>query len=176
MEWAGAAVTGALNAWSQASVAAAHASVIWSQATPDCRSATLLATNICLGVTPLSVVTPGLGPLSLGWGWALIGFIIGILTGLHFWDLVARLEPLFVFVFRLSRGPSLLAAQRPPWHVAVQSALLQTSDVHRRIVLQRLLDDGNAALDLLAAHAGVSRRAALSRLLGEQSLLAEWRL
>jgi hypothetical protein len=176
MEWAGAATAWALNVWSQASVAAAHASVIWAQASPDCRSATLLATNICLGVTPLSVVTPGLGPLSLGWGWALIGFLVGILAGLHFWELVARLEPLLSFVFRHSRGLALPAEQRPPWHVAVQSALLQTGDVHRRIVLQRLLDDGNAALDLLAAHAGVSRRTALSRLLGEQSLLAEWRL
>ena len=64
------------------------------------------------------------------------------------------------------RHPPGLQAM-PPWHTAAQRAFRLATDANRRTVLQRLITEGDEALQLLAASAGTSRRAVLSRVLGE---------
>ena len=112
-------------------------------------------------------------------GWVAMGILVGLPLGI----LVACLA---MHDFgRVPRGPRRYAIEdanvprpqhlppppglqaMPPWHPAAQRALQHTADVNRRLVLRRLLDDGDEALTLLAASLGVSRRAALARMLGE---------
>jgi hypothetical protein len=145
----------AVRFWEGSTAAAAHASIHWASVAPDCRSATIMAMNVCLGMTP-APGTPGFAHLSLGWGWGLVGFLLGLLLSPHLLLLCRRLH-----------GAAIPTVGTAPWQNAVITALAQTSEHHRRIVLQRLIDDGDEALQLLAASAGVSRRAALARVLGE---------
>ena len=169
--------------WGAACAAADRSAQWWAGAPKECKDAIVFTTNLCAGYEPVKF-TPGFGPLGLGWGWGLVGFLLGILACAHFWNFVARMEQLGnrVLQVRLAAVPPLpppgLPLQ-PLWHQAVRDALVHAVDPNRRIVLQRLLDDGDAALQLMAASAGVSRRIALSRVLGEVILLAhgaEWGL
>ena len=145
---------GAVKAWNAAQAAANHASTFWIAADKDCKNAVILATNTCLGYVPERYAA-GFGPFCLAWGWMLMGFLIGWLASLHVPSLTALWRPIYA---------RLMARQRP-WHHAVQSALLQAADGPRKLVLQRLLDDGDDALQLLAANSGVSPGVMLGRVL-----------
>ena len=163
---------GAVKLWDGAHVAAAHASAFWFAADKDCKHAIVVAASMCMGYAP-ERYTPGFGPFSLGFGWLFIGFILGWLVAIHVptlagWAEQARHMP-----------PNMkLRTRRPAWHQAAEAALAQ-ADGTRRLVLQRLVDDGDVALQLLTANAGVSSRIMLGRILGEsvvQANAAQWNL
>ena len=176
-----------LQAWTYAGEAARQAALTWAAASGRCKGAlTYSAYHVlttCGGYQDDAPTqfTPGFGPFALAWGWCLVGVVLGVLLGLHFWDFLARLEHFAQRLERIRRvaaavpqlygaPPGLMAM--PPWHSAVQNALLMAHGP-QRVVLQRLLDDGEPALDFLAAVAGVPRRNALARLLGEQLVQAQ---
>jgi hypothetical protein len=174
-----------LWAWDQASQASERAAAAWAAAPPDCKNAIIFAGNTCLGYKPI-LFSPGFGPLALGWGWGLVGFLIGVMCGLHFWAFLDRLDRLvgrLDAAMRANRQDGAGAApglqQMPPWHGAVDLALGMATDANRRILLQRLRDEGEPALQFLAASTGVSRRRALETLLGAavvQRHANEWQL
>ena len=56
----------------------------------------------------------------------------------------------------------------PPWHRAAQTELQGSHAGPRRTILQRLVDDGDTALEFLAAAGGVTKREALARVLPPQ--------
>ena len=67
----------------------------------------------------------------------------------------------------------------PPWHQAACDALRFAPEGPQRIVLQRLVEDGEPALDFLVSSTGIPRRAALARALGEHMVAthaAQWQL
>ena len=175
----------AVASWGHAGTAAASAWAGWQAATGKCKGAIVHATYACAGLEQPASYSRGFGPFALGWGWLLVGMALGILCGLHFWNFVARLEQ---FIARLqdvreqARIAQLAApglALIPPWHGAVRDALQAAQDEPRRTVLRRLCEDGDAALELLAASSGATKRAVLARLLGEnlvQTNALAWRL
>ena len=158
--------------WASLSTAAVAASALWATASMDCKSAIVFATNTCVGGRPPVAFTPGFGPIALGWGWLLVGVCIGVLVGLHFWTFVDRTLGAAIRFPSPQRNTAPGLQIIPPWHEAVREALVATNDAHRRIVLQRLLEDGDAALDMLAAGGGMSRRSALARMVGENVVQA----
>ena len=169
------------QAWEQATQAADTAAVYWAAAPRECKDALIFAGNICGGIKPLRYLSPGFGPLALAWGWLLVGVLIGLLLGLHFWDIIAGLEKFAQRVETVrtaARNP--LPHMRPPpglhllpaWHAAACNALAVVPEGPQKVVLRRLVEDGDAALELLVASAGVSRRAALARVLGEHIVAA----
>ena len=166
---------GTVAAWNVATAAAVRGSALWIVAEQDCRQAVIMAANSLVGyVVPR--FCPGFGPFSLGWGWLLVGFVAGWLASLHSEALLSVLERLPEMALNLVRRRRL---RRAPWHQAVEIALAQTRDGPRRVVLQKLADDGDSALQLLAASAGVSTRTALARVLGEgvvHNNAAQWGL
>ena len=182
MAWAAAGGT-----WTFVSDSARAATVAWAASTGKCKGAITHAlyhvSTVCGGYAEEAPAqfTPGFGPLALAWGWLLIGVMLGVLLALNFWDLVARLEQFAQLIDRVrlavGAAPPGLHAM-PLWHAAVRTALY-AAEGPRRTVLQRLADDGDAALDLLAAGRGVSRRAALEHVLGVQTVqinAVAWRL
>ena len=67
----------------------------------------------------------------------------------------------------------------PPWHFVAQAALVSQAEGPRRVLLQQLVDEGDGALVLLADATGVSKRAMLVRVFGEDVVAANavaWRL
>ena len=46
-----------------------------------CKLALTHAALVCSGQTPDNVTTPGFPPLSLPWGWLLVGLLLGVLLG-----------------------------------------------------------------------------------------------
>ena len=112
---------------------------------------------------------------------------MGILLGLHFWDFLARLERFAQRVERVRRVaavvPNLLAAPpgfvvAPLWHAAANDAL-RNAQGPLRLVVQRLVEDGEPALELSAAANVITKRAALGRVFGEQVVrvhVASWGL
>ena len=66
---------------------------------------------------------------------------------------------------RLWQGPAL--PELPSWMPSVRRALARTTDPQRRVVLQRLSDEGEPALQLTAAAWAVTPRVALARLVGD---------
>ena len=108
--------------------------------------------------------------------------MLGVFLGLHFWDLVACLDQCAQRIQRI-RHTGLAAPPglhtMPAWHAAVLAEHCITTEGPRRVILQRLIKEGDAALELLAALAGVSKREALARVLGPtvvQANAVAWRL
>ena len=66
-----------LCAWDQASQASERAAAAWAAAPPDCKNAIIFGGNTCLGYK-LILFSPGFGPLALGWGGGLVGFLIRV--------------------------------------------------------------------------------------------------
>ena len=180
--------------WAFAAGAAREAGAAWVAASAKCKAVITHSASrvftVCGGFDEEMPVlfTPGFGPFALAWGWCLVGIVLGLLLGLHFWDFVSKLDQLAQRLERVRRvaaavpdlfgAPPGLAAI-PPWHGAVQLALAQVTDPNRRIILRRLLDDGEPALQFLAASTGSSRRRALEALLGGavvQQHATEWQL
>ena len=159
----------AARAWDAASAAAALATKGWLASSSGCRGAVAHAVAECGGFTlPVAQYTPGFGPIALGWGWYLVGVLSGLLIGLYFEQIAHRAASLAAGLGRQAQaaaGPPGLTAM-PPWHQTVRGELAAATGP-RRVILQRLSDDGEAALDLLAAAGGVTRRDALARVLGE---------
>ena len=156
--------------FNEAKVVLADAATWYVTLPTECRASISHAASACLGTPPKYFPA---------WGWVAMGILVGLPLGI----LVACLA---MHDFgRVPRGPRRYAIEdanvprpqhlppppglqaMPPWHPAAQRALQHTADVNRRLVLRRLLDDGDEALTLLAASLGVSRRAALARMLGE---------
>ena len=174
--------------WKAASDAAKTATVAWAASTADCKAAISHATyhvvGACgvFGAQSVPQMTPGFGPFSLGWGWCLLGVLFGFLLGLNFWEFVQRAEKIIQWMERARRGLLLTAPGlnvMPPWHAVVQTELRTVADGPRKIVLQRLAEEGDSALDLLAAAGGISKRDALARVIGVQVVHANavaWRL
>ena len=96
--------------------------------------------------------------MSLGWGWLCMGFLMGLVLAPY----VQRCLSWATDVPMWTRAPA-----EPEWSNRVRAALAQTTDPRRRTVLERLLRDGESALQLLADEANVSRAVALARVLGE---------
>ena len=177
------------KAWNFASAAADQAAVYWAAAPRECKHALIFAGNICAGVEPVQYYTRGFGPLALGWGWLSVGLLLGLLLGLNSRDIVAALEK-YGHRVEMPRASLQIAApaplQPPPglqpmplWHQAARNALAFAPDGPQRVMLRRLVEDGDAALEFLVASTGASRRAALSRVLGEQVVATNavsWRL
>ena len=165
---------GAAKVWDIAQKSAAHASTFWAGAGEDCRHAIITSTSVCFGYSPARY-SPGFRPFSLAWGWMMFGFVTGWLFALHSETLAKIAGQMLVNVWNHRRS-----CPRPAWHSAVEAALaMQTAEGPRRLVLQRLLDDGDHALQLMAATAGVSPRVALGRALGDnlvQNNAAHWGL
>ena len=176
----------ATQAWYQASVASAQASVYWAAAPRVCKDALIFSGNICAGYEPMQYYSSGFGPFPLAWGWLLVGVLVGFLVGLHLWDLLAGLErfsqrgyfegvraqSLAACPMRGAPGlhlpPSAPAPQSTPlWHQAACNALAVAPEGPQRNVLRRLVEDGEAALEMLVAATGVTKRTALARVLGE---------
>ena len=179
--------------------AARHATVAWATSSSKCRAAVAFSAqhvlSTCGGFADElpAAFTPGFGPFALAWGWILVGMVLGILLGLHFWDFLARLEQFWQRIDRIRRLAAVAAvaaadaevggapglAAIPPWLDAARNAFL-VAQGPQRIILQRLVEEGDPALQLLAAAmGGVSRRAALERVLGHQVVQAHahaWRL
>ena len=167
--------------WQYAGQAATQAGLSWFAASAKCKGAIVFSAyhvfHTCGGYEAPVQYTPGFGPFALAWGWSLISLVLGILFGItlcaHFWTFVARIEQLCQKVqqIRTQVGSDIFAppglSLLPPWHQAVQNALSMAADGNRRIILQRLAEDGDAALDLLAASYGVTKRDALTRILGD---------
>ena len=178
----------AQQVWALASNAAKSAALAWEASTAKCKgaiahSAYHLAT-VCGGFEEEAPTrfTPGFGPLGLAWGWCLVGVLLGLLLGLNFWDIFTRLEQIAQRIEGVRRAgadapPGL--RPMPPWHGMVRDALAVAAEGPRRLVLLRLADEGDAALEFLAAAASVSKRTALARILGEhvvQVNAVAWRL
>ena len=176
------------QAWTHAQQAAEQASIYWAAAPRDCKEALFFSGSTCIGVQP-KYYSPGFGPFSLAWGWLGVGWLIGLLIGLHFWHIVAGLERYAhrAEVIRADmRNPAALTPQTPPglqlmppWHAAAYNALQVARDGPQRIVLRRLVEDGEAALELLMAFHGVTKREALATVLGEHIVRAnvqQWQL
>ena len=126
------------------------------------------------GFLPPSRFTPGFGPIALAWGWCLVGLLCGLLcgllVGLYFEQLSRRAAGMAHVLGRMAfSAPPGLSAM-PPWHQAVVAELARAGQGPRRVLLQRLCDDGDAALDLLAAAGGVTRLEALARILGDAAV------
>ena len=161
-----------------ASLSASRAATALLAASGPCKGAIAYAIYECGGYVPPPRYTPGFGPFSLAWGWCLLGALCGLLLGLNFEHVAQRIERLLHLWQRclccLSRAPAAPPGLRlmPPWHSAVSSELLAAGLGPWRTILQRLSDDGDAALDLLAAAGGVTRREALARVLGEPTVRA----
>ena len=155
----------AVEIWRAATRAARDASHFWAYLPSDCKHAAVFTASTCAGFSPAKYV-PGLGPLSLAWGWLLIG----VLLGLCFWDLAHAVESLVARMgqlrdhYRVARGQ----ARRPLWHPAAAAALAMAGNGPERVFLQRLVDDGDAALQMLALCTGVAPREALARVLGRE--------
>ena len=164
----------AARAWDAASAASSHAAGAWQASSAGCRGAMAHAVAECGGFSlPVAQYTPGFGPIALAWGWCLVGVLCGLLIGLCFEQVAHRAASLAAGWGRLAQavaGPPGLAAM-PPWHQTVRGELAAAAGP-RRVILQRLSDDGEAALDLLAAAGGVTRRDALARVLGVAAVRA----
>ena len=119
----------------------------------------------------------------------MVGVLIGLLVGLHVRDLAGGLAGIGqrIEVARTMARPDFLARAggapglrpMPLWHQAACTALAVAPEGPQRIVLTRLVEDGEAALELLVASTGVSKRVALARVLGESVVAAhavQWRL
>jgi len=176
----------AAGLWGFARQAAAEAAVTLAASSAQCKGAIIHSVyhslQVCGGYEAPVRFTPGFGPLALAWGWCIMGILLGFLLGLHFQDVVVKLESLVKCIQRVQRGGPLAPpglSPMPGWHWAVEAELRVAPEGPRRIILQRLVDEGDAALDLLAAAGGVTRRDALARVLGEQTVrsnVAAWRL
>ena len=121
---------GALHVWETAVRAADVASKHWAVTPSDCRHAIVFTASTCAGVEPIRY-SAGFGPFSLGWGWMLVGWLLGLLSP-QLWLLLYALGE------HAARLPSLFTAARPPaWHMAAMAALAQAPDGPRRVILQR---------------------------------------
>ena len=160
----------AQTTWQHATAAAESAALYWAVAPQECKESIAFTLNVCGGIRPVRH-TPGFGPLALARGWGLIGFLVGVLFCMHFEALLTRLEIM---------GQRLQMARRPPqaaappglpplplWDGAVRERLVLVQDANQRLVLQRLAEDGEAALRLIAVATGASRRTVLAKVLGE---------
>ena len=129
-----------------------------------------MATNICAGYKP-EVFAPGFGPFAMAWGWCAVGALLGLLLGLHIRSCIHALEGHANHrVHGRGEQPGVQAPPglqaMPAWHRCAEEAYSQCADPNRRVVLSRLLEDGDAALLFFAASTGVNRRIALARVLG----------
>ena len=105
-----------------------------------------------------------------------MGVLLGILMALHFPLFMSVLDQFTRWYRALGSAPAVPAAAASPapglspmqpWHHAAQMELRAAPSGPRRVLLQRLVDEGDAALELLAAAYSVSKRDALARVLGE---------
>jgi hypothetical protein len=181
-EW-GPAITGQLREARQLLADAAS----WYITLPgDCRASISHAAATCFGTPPRYFPA---------WGWVAIGILLGFWMGVavaclalrDFRRDVAVVQP---EVARPEHLPQHTAQQLPRplspglrpiplWHAAAREALRVATDAPRRLVLQKLYDEGDAALDLLAIAGGISRREALGRILGTEIVMnnaVAWRL
>ena len=156
----------AAEAWRTAARAARDASLYWAYMPSDCKHAVLFTASTCVGSSPAKYV-PGIGPFSLAWGWLLIGMLLG----LCFWDLVQAVERLGARWMQLrdQHHEARRRAHLPLWHPAAVAALASAGNGPERVFLQRLVDDGDAALQMLALCTGWHRAKRLPAFLGKIS-------
>ncbi|CAE7669743.1 unnamed protein product [Symbiodinium sp. CCMP2592] len=137
-----AAVIGQLLSACAGAYSAASSAVWWAASLPPtCRESMAHAALTCSGATP-RYFTPGFGPLALGWGWLVVGVLIGLLSRRAVSAVVA------------------LAGGRPSphtpsnWEALMCELAARTQDPHRHEVLQYILQGGETALDELSQASG----------------------
>ena len=113
-----------------------------------CKLATIHAGYICMGQDPSYFAIPGFPPITLSWGWLLVGMIIGAASMLTF----------LVMTGRVYRPPSLLTMAQ------IAGAGDQALQARRDMV--RYISSGRAALQDMAAAGGVSEMELLRRAYG----------
>ena len=77
VDWRGAANTAWTWSWHQASTGQA---LLLAMPTP-CKLAITHTALVCSGYSPEYTALPGFPPLSLSWGWLVLGLVLGVLLG-----------------------------------------------------------------------------------------------
>ncbi|CAE7030350.1 unnamed protein product [Symbiodinium sp. CCMP2592] len=153
-----AAVIGQLLSACAGAYSAASSAVWWAASLPPtCRESMAHAALTCSGATP-RYFTPGFGPLALGWGWLVVGVLIGLLSRRAVSAVVA------------------LAGGRPSphtpsnWEALMCELAARTQDPHRHEVLQYILQGGDTALDELSQASGRTSAPLLAHLLADDAV------
>ena len=148
-----AAVIGQLLTACAGAYSAASSAVGWAASLPPtCRESLAHTALTCSGVTP-RYFTPGFGPLALGWGWLLLGILLGLL----FRRAVATLA-------------ALAGGCETGWEALLRECLARTQDPHRQAVLQYLLQGGEEALQEVSGASGRTPATLLAHLLAAEDV------
>ena len=126
----------------------------WAAALPqECRLAMTHTAMVCAGHNPQYYSVPGFGPLSLAWGWLLIGVVVGVAMAIMFMGLggCLRREPAIGAL-------ALMANANAPPGLA--------NDRARQDVLNFIAAGGRPALQELAMATGMSEVDFLGAMLG----------
>ena len=115
----------------------------------DCQSASTHAALVCAGYVPEYFTTPGFPPLSLGWGWLLLGMFVGVVMTLLLLSMTDRLH----------RMPSLATLA----HLAGNGQMPNNQLEDARQDLLRYVSTGRPALQRMASLSGMSEMELLRR-------------
>ena len=88
VDWAGLAAA----TWGVARQAAASGTAFLAGLPRTCYLATAHAAMVCAGEEPDFTTLPGFGPIALGWGWLLLGGLLGTLLTLSILTLCGKIK------------------------------------------------------------------------------------
>ena len=128
----------------------------------DCTLASLHASMVCLGTDVAYYTTPGFGPFSLAWGWALVGVMLGGLITFLMLSATGRMrrEPtLATFASMTRTGPPTVATTT-------------AADQARQDLLDYIAIGGRPALQEIATSTGMNESEVLMNVFGVQRIPA----
>ena len=127
----------------------------------NCYLASAHAAMVCTDMDPQYTATPGFGPFALGWGWLVLGGLLGVLLTLSFLTLTGRIkqEPSVMHLAVLMQQFAMPVASQP----AQPSVMSQQA---RADALRYISIAGQPALRELASAARMSDGAFLAHLTG----------